>query len=396
MSDSYQLYGMPASLYMAKARSYMRKQQIPFVERAVSDPHFGSTIVPQLGRMIMPVLECADGSVVQDGADIIDFFEQQAADAGTQTRLPAYPQTGLQRVVSELFSLFGGEGLLRPAMHYRWNFDKQNLAFLKEDFGIALTPAGSDRETSDAVFDMASGRMRSAAASFGVSSESIPLIESSYAEFLALFSAHLKHSPYLLGGRPTIGDYGLMAPLYAHLARDPYPAQKMRQTAPAVSRWVERMNSAEQIVSGYADDSEALFSDDSVPDSLKRLLCYISVEYLPELQAHVDFTNDWLADQIDLKTGTNGLKNPGKRFIGLAEFDWRGIKMKSIVMPYRFYLLQRVQDCFAAANKTEQQAIEQLLSECGLSAILALKAKRRVERVNHLEVWGPEVLGCQR
>lgn len=391
MSETYQLYGMPASLYMAKARSYMRKQHIPFVERVVSEAHYGATIVPQLGRMIMPVVECVDGSLVQDGADIIDFFEQQAADAGTTTRLPAYPKTGLQRVVSELFSLFGGEGLLRPAMHYRWNFDDTNLEFLKEDFGVALAPAGSDSATGDAIFDMASGRMRSAAQSFGVTPESIPLVEASYAEFLALFSGHLKHSPYLLGGRPTVGDYGIIAPLYAHLARDPYPAQKMRQTAPAVSRWVERMNSPEQIVSGYADDSEALFADDSVPDSLKRLLRYISVEYLPEISAHVDFANQWLADQPDLQTGTNGLKNPGKRFIGMAEFDWRGIRLKTTVMPYRFYLLQRVQDCFSAASKTEQQAIEQLFSETGLSAILTLKTNRRVERENHLEVWGDEL-----
>jgi len=391
MSETYQLYGMPASLYMAKARSYIRKQHIPFVERVVSEPHFGATIVPQLGRMIMPVLECADGSLVQDGADIIDFFEQKAADAGTKTRLPAYPETGLQRVVSELFALFGGEGLLRPAMHYRWNFDDCNLEFLKEDFSVALAPAGAGREVTDATFDMASGRMRSAAASFGVTPESISLVESSYAEFLELLSAHLKTSPYLLGGRPTIGDYGLIAPLYAHLARDPYPAQKMRQTAPAVSRWVERMNSPEQIVSGYADDSEALFLNDSVPDSLKRLLRYISVEYLPEIEAHVDFANNWLANQADLKTGTNGLKDPGRRFIGLAEFDWRGIRLKTTVMPYRFYLLQRVQDCFAAASKDEQQAIEELFSETGLSVILTIKTTRRVEREKHLEVWGPEL-----
>jgi len=391
MSEIYQVYGMPASLYMAKVRSYMRKQRIPFVERAVSDPHYGEKIVPHLGRIIMPVLECADGSLVQDGADIIDYFERQAAQQDSSTRLPAYPSTGLQRVVSELFSLFGGEGLLRPAMHYRWNFDDYNLDFLKADFGIALAPAGADRATRDAMFDMASARMRSAALSFGVNEESMALVEASYAEFLQLFSDHLKISPYLLGGRPTIGDYGLIAPLYAHLARDPYPAQQMRQTAPEVSRWVERMNAPEQIVSGYGDDSQALFPSDSVPETLKALLRYIAAEYLPEIEAHVDFANQWLVAQPDLRTGTNGLKDPGRRFIGMAEFDWRGIRLKTAVMPYRFYLLQRVQDCIEAATNDEQRAIESLFAETGLSAILALKTSRRVERENHLEVWGPEL-----
>ena len=30
--------------------------------------------------------------------------------------------------------------------------------------------------------------------------------------------------PYLLGGRPSIADFGFMAPLFAHLGRDPVPA----------------------------------------------------------------------------------------------------------------------------------------------------------------------------
>ncbi|MFQ3324860.1 MAG: hypothetical protein ACJAZT_001884 [Gammaproteobacteria bacterium] len=75
MIDMYQLYGMPASLYMAKARSYLRKQHIPFVERAGGDSYYSKNIVPVVGRMIMPVLETPDGDLVQDGADIIDYFE---------------------------------------------------------------------------------------------------------------------------------------------------------------------------------------------------------------------------------------------------------------------------------------------------------------------------------
>ena len=115
-----------------------------------------------------------------------------------------------------------------------------------------------------------------------------------------------------------------------------------------------RMNAPEKIVSGYIGDSETLFADDAVPDSVKRLLRYISVEYLPEIVAHVDFANDWLASQPDLQTGSNGLKNPCKRFIGQAEFVWRGIRLKTIVMPYRFYLLQCVKGYYANAKKYEQ------------------------------------------
>jgi len=44
---------------------------------------------------------------------------------------PLYPEDPVIKAISLLFELFGNEGLLRPAMHYRWNFDDDNLDFLK-------------------------------------------------------------------------------------------------------------------------------------------------------------------------------------------------------------------------------------------------------------------------
>lgn len=384
MTDSYQLYGIPASLYTAKVRSYLIKQQIPFIERAVGDPHYKQKIQPLVGRMIMPVVEGADGTVVQDGADIIDYFEQTGA-----RRYPAIPDNDVLRSISYLFELFGGEGLLRPAMHYRWNFDDANLAFLKDDFLAGLFP-GADEDSKTQVFDFASGRMRKAAAGFGITQESIPLIESSYSEFLTSFSEHLKDCPYLLGGAPTLGDYGLIAPLYAHLGRDPYPVALMRRQAPVVNRWVERMNMPQQVAVEYATSSEQLISADAIPDTLKNLMRFIAAEYLPEITAHVAFANQWLGERPELETGTNGHEKPGHRLIGTAGFNWRGITLNTVVMPYRFYLLQRLQDCVEQAEPGDQLAIKALFEEVGLASILAIKTDRRVERINHLEVWGPK------
>jgi glutathione S-transferase len=390
MPEVYQLYGMSASLYMGKVRSYLRKQHIPFVERVGGDPYFAEKIVPAVGRMIMPVLETSNGTLIQDGADIIDFFEQQADANNESMRLPAYPSTGVARAAAYLFELFGGEGMLRPAMHYRWNFDETNLSFLKNDFMASLFPS-ADVETAEKVFDFASKRMRAAAVAFGVTPESIPLIEQSYAEFLDLFSTHLKSAPYWLGGRPTIGDYGLIAPLFAHLARDPYPSLQMREYAPEVFRYVERMNSPAQVLTDGFSAGENLFSDDAMPATLKNLMRYVAQEYLPELRAQVQFANEWIDKNVQLETGTNGLKKPESRVIGNVEFDWRGISLKTSVMPYRFYLLQRLQDSVMQASPAEQRAITDLFSETGLLEILDLTTYRRVERVNYMEVWGPDL-----
>jgi hypothetical protein len=375
------LYGMPGSLYTAKARAYLRKQHLLFAEVPVGDPTFGS-VAAQIGRFIMPVVATACGTIIQDGTDIID-----AVEAAGLARRSAYPDTPVQRVVALIFELFGGEGLLRPAMHYRWNFDADNLAFLRQDFVRALSPL-ADAAQGDAVFAMASGRMRKAAASFGVTPETYAAVEASYAEFLTLFAAHLETAPYLLGGRPTIGDYGLVGPLYAHLGRDPAPARLMQTTAWPVWRWTERMNAPEAALDGFAEAGETLFADDLIPETLRALMRFVAEDYLPELRAHIDFTNHWLADHADLTPGTNGLDNPAQRSIGLATFEWRGHSISTGVLPYRFWLLQRVQHAANALASDDRARLDALLDDTGLAEMLTLRTLRPVDRVNHLEVWG--------
>jgi glutathione S-transferase len=380
---TYRLYGTPGSLYTGKARAYLIKQGIDFENRAAGEAHFRETIVGKVGRWIIPVLETPGGELVQDGSDIIGHFEAQGG-----TRLPVFAPTPCHRLIGQVFELFGGEGLLRPAMHYRWNFDAANGAFLAQDFPAALAPTGASDEVKAGVFAMASGRMRKAMAGFGVSPATIPAIEASYAEFLALFDAHLAASPYLLGGRPTLGDYGLAAPLYAHLARDPYPAQLMKTTAYRVWRWTERMNAADQDAGEYGAPPEALFADDVVPETLLALLRFIARDYLPEVAAFVGFTNAWLAEHPDIAAGTNGLARPQDRVIGQTTFEWRGQPMTVAVMPYRIFLLQKIQDLVDGGDAEARVAMQALLAETGLSSLLTLHASRRVERRDHLEVWG--------
>ncbi len=382
MKKQYKLYGVSCSLYTAKARSYLRKQGVDFVELPPTHTDYVEKIMPQIGRMIIPVMETPEGDIIQDGSDIIEYFESNHLPAK-----PAYPENSVLQAVSYLFELFGGEGLLRPAMHYRWNFDEQNLEFLKSEFS-PFAGIGASDDIVEQVFDFSSGRMRKAKDSFGVSEQSKALVESSYAEFMNLFSEHLKQYPYLLGAQASLGDYALMGPLFGHLYRDPAPAMLMRQQAPAVARWVERTNSAQEYWGDHTEEQCPFVSPEQIPATLKALMRYIAEEYQPEIIAHIEFANNWLRERPALEAGTNGLKDPARRFIGLCEFDWRGIKVNTTVMPYRFYLLQRLQDCYDQASVEDKQAIENLFEETGLQPVLHARTDRRVERQNHLEVWG--------
>lgn len=373
---AYRLWGMPGSLYTAKARSYLIKQRVDFEECVPGDPGWPQ-ITKKIGRWIIPVLVTPAGEIIQDGAAIIDHIE-----ASGLARRSAYPETPVHLAVAHLFELFGGEGLLRPAMHYRWDFDEANLEFLRTDFVAALMP-GATGETREAVFGAASGRMRKAKAAFGVSADTIPTIEKGYEELLALLDVHFAQYPYLLGGRPTIGDYGLIGPLYAHLARDPFPAAMMKTRFYHVWRWVERMNAPQALLDGLSAD-ETLIADDRVPESLIALMGFVARDYLPELTAHVGFANLWLTARSDMQSGTNGLDDPGTRTIGMAEFVWRGHAVQTMVMPYRFFLLQRLQSAVERAG----EVMSDLLRQTGLEDIAALSMIRPVERRDNLEIWG--------
>jgi len=385
MAGPYTLYGMAGSLYTAKVRAYMRQNHIPFVEKKAGSDHFRDVISKKVGRWIIPVIETPEGDLVQDGTGILDYFENKGF-----SKKSIYPDTPILRAVAHLFELFGGEGLLRPAMHYRWNFDEANLGFLKNTFRDVL-PNDLNAAGRNAAFDFASGRMRKAAIAFGVTPETYQSVEDAYADFLARFEAHLEDRPFLLGGAPTIGDYGMFGALYAHLARDPKPLHLMQTTAPRVHRWTERMNMGEIFVDEeYENTGGALFRDDVIPDTLKSMMAYIAEEYLPEITSHIAFANEWLTEHVDIGPGESGTEKPTSlgRGIGFTEFDWRGHRISTAVMPYRFYLLQRLQDSVAAANDAGQKSIRMLFAETGLQSLLDLRITRRVERQNHLEVWG--------
>jgi len=363
----------------------MRVNAVPFTEIKAGGPEFVEQIVPQIGRWIIPVIKTPDGAIIQDSADIIDHLDAQGF-----SKTPVYPADPILLGIAHLFDLFGSHGLLRPAMHYRWNFDEVNLPFLRETFRDVL-PSGLPAQAERQAFDHASGRMRKAATLFGVNAETFALVEKSYARFLALFDAHLRKHPFVLGGHPTIADYGLIGAMYAHLARDPAPLHLMQTTAPCVFRWVERMNMAETFVDGNtANAGGRLIGTAALPDTLLELMRFIAEDYLPEITAHVERANHWLADNPEITAGSPTNNKSMKSGLGLAPFNWRGAEIETVVVPHRFHLLQRLTDAANGAGDKAREDIFDLLANTGLETILTLKTDRRITREHNQELWGEQ------
>jgi len=383
MRNPFILYGMQASLYTGKVRAYMRRNHIPLIERGAGHPEYRDKIISQLQRLIIPVVVTPTGDLIQDGTDILDYLDEKGLG-----REPLYPDDPIMKAIAFVFEHFGNEGMMRPNMHYRWNFNEDNLEFLRTTFADGLPP-NLDQDAMTATFEFASDRMRSAAEAFGVTPQAHESIEQSYAEFLELYNTHLGQSYYLLGDAPTIADYGMFNALYAHLARDPKPSYVMKTTAPHVWNWVERMNSPAHMQEHMIENPpKAMFESENLPETLIDLLIYIGREMSAEFSAHVDFANQWLAEQDG---PPRIIKEPLGEGIGLAEFQWRGLALKTAVKPYRFYLSQRLWDHFDNCEAGHKKAICNTLSETGLAVLISKRPDRRVSRENYQEVWVDEV-----
>lgn len=317
----------------------------------------------------MPTVELPDGTVIRDSVAIVDHFE---AERGW----PATPTTTRQRIVSRLFDVIGAEGLLRPAMHYRWNFDATQLEFLRFHFRTILP--GNDGADADRQMNHIKTRVNP---DWGLHPETISLTETLYLGFLDKFDAHLRSHPYLLGGAPCAGDFGLMAPLYGHLGRDPVPLTLMQTRAVRVFRWVERMNNREPDTGEYGDCERDFLPDDEIPDTLVELLQHIAIDFVPETIAAHRTVNAWL-DGHDVAPGSEC-----KRYAGDTTFDVDGTTINAKAQPFRFYLLARVQDDFDSLAPTDRSAVEELLTACGMRELLDLRLKRAIGRDNNLEVW---------
>ena len=119
------------------------------------------------------------------------------------------------------------------------------------------------------------GRMRQAAMAFGVVPDTIGGVEARYLALIALLDQHFERWPYLLGGRPSIGDFSLIAPFYGHLGRDPKPLSLMQSKAVHLFRWVERMNRPEPDCGEFAGDGAARATLRLYADRMARALASV-------------------------------------------------------------------------------------------------------------------------
>lgn len=360
MSDNYTLYGTDFSLYTGKVRSYLRKKGIPYQEVHSSIKVYKNFIVPRTGVRVVPIVQSPDDEVWQDTTIIIDALEARFPDHSV------YPDTPKQKLVSLLLETYGDEWLLIPAMHYRWAYQDINQPYVFQKFGTIISPK-LPKFIRFRIGRKLGQRFRSMLPMLGIKEGSIPAIEASYQQLLADLEQHFQKHDYLLGGRPSIADYGFMGPLYAHLYLDPYPGKYMREHAPAVAKWVERMND-DKIATGD------FLANDEIPDTLMPILQRMANEQLSVLL------------DTDKKLLTWADANPNTelpRVIGEHKFCVEGVTGKRAILPYSLWMFQRPVEYYQSLAGEQKASTIHLFGEMGFTAALEQGLQNELIRKNN-------------
>lgn len=373
---SYTLWGTPHSLYTGKARSYLIKKRVPFTERLASDPRFLGEVVPAIGHMVIPVVETPDGELIQDTSAIIGHVEARVAEP------VLHPAGPVQQVVAHFLDAFGSNYLLPAAMHYRWSYRAEQEQFLCAEFARAVPavmPYAQRQQMASAIMARFNGFLPN----LGVTPEAIPAIEQAYEELLDVLEVHFQSHPYLLGGMPSLADFGMMGPLYAHLARDPVPAKLMRTRAPNVARWTERMNQAELADDEHPGSGLGFAADDALPETLETVLALAFALWQPGLAADLACFDGWVAGLDDPAPGTL-VSHDGARqvhpHVGRIEYAWRGTTIRRASHVHSLWHLAHAQALAAQLQGDDAARLAALLERTGGTALMALRPQRAMRR----------------
>jgi hypothetical protein len=226
----------------------------------------------------------------------------------------------------------------------------------------------------------------------GVTLETEGAWQASQHRILGLLETHFGVHDFALGGRPSLADFGLMGPLYAHLYRDAVSGFALRTHFPLVSEWVERTNGegalnartydqklyslgpdGELVGRPATSDGGAWLPDDVVPETLLPVIGVFFEEMWPVLKSSMDVLRAFIAGGAHEPGG----ELPGKTFIATPKFaehqtgegalthafEIGGIQSRRMVVPYQVWMLQRLADALRECTATAdgRAAVEALL-----------------------------------
>jgi len=407
----YRLFSWEHSYFSGKVRAFLRYKAhggaLAFEDILATPELIQGLLVPATQTNAVPQLLAPDGTWVQDSSEIIDFCERAHPSPRV---IPDATDAPAQRVAGHLIELLADEWMVVWAFFERWQYGRDSMqpnhaAFNEQQWGAVFSPGGDGvgrRRAARMLFDGPFG-VREAFANprgifaglvaLGATEATASAWEASNDRLLERLETHFAVHDFALGGLPSLADFALLGPLYAHLYRDPVAGFALRTRFPLVSEWVERTNHTnalnartygQKLYSLGADgtlvarpatsDGGAWLAGDEVPATLLPVLEIFFSEMWPmlrstcaKLRSHLASGKHAPGDELPGKTFT---PTPGFEALQTGdgplthEFEIGGLRARRMVVPYHVWMLQRLADVLRECVRTERgsAAIESLLS----------------------------------
>jgi len=351
MTSSYTLYGWQVSYYTGKVRSYLRFKGIPYTEVAPNLFGYYMSLRGKTGVVAIPVVRTPEGEWPQDSSEIIDRLEARFPEPSI------VPVTPRQRLAAYLFELWGDEFWLPTGLITRWCHLDENWAFLERDVADTLLPGWPSWLQKKAAVKVARHMNRYLSHAGVVPAQHTVLNRWTEIQLDAL-DRHFAEHPFLFGTRPSLGDFGVMGPLYGHLSRDPWPSRNLIAPRRHLTAWIERMNRTRQPAGEF-------LVDDAMPATLDPLLNSLIKEMLPYLEATLRVAQPALRKYVPLP-----------RFMDEIEFPMADGKYRKPAMPYGLWMLQRALDAVRAMPSADVASVRRWLTEHGAQRLLDIQIPR--------------------
>jgi len=269
------LVGAYASPYSRKMRAVLRYSRIPFrwILRGLAE----DVDVPQVPVALIPVLVLPGPE--GDTAMIDSTFQLRRLEARHADR-GVVPADAALAFLDALVEDYADEWLTKAMFHYRWAFapDAAKASRVIPCDQQLDVPADQLARGGRAFADRQIGRL----AVVGSNATTGPVIEASYRRLLTILDALFQRQPFLFGGRPGAGDFGLFGQLSQLAAFDPTSAGIAAETAPRVIAWVNRVDDLAWLAVG----ADGWHDRAAAADALRPLLTEIGRVYAPFLIAN--------------------------------------------------------------------------------------------------------------
>ena len=398
----YKLFSAEHSIFSAKVRAYLRFKHDQgdlgegFEDILATPDLMTNLLTVRSGSPSLPQMEAPDGAWVQDTSEIIDYVE---ANHSKISIIPDYRMRPKQRLASYILELLADEWLIVPACWERWHYslatrEPNHRAFNEQQWGSFLAPdeTGKARRAAGAAFfenifgisdtrDNPKGPYQGLI-HLGCTDATLPGWLDMQQRLLQALEHHLEAHDYILGGRPSLGDYALLGPIYVHFYRDPVAGFNLRRDFPLVCEWVDRTNAegcmnarrygqklysvgdAGELIGREAmSDDGAWLNDDVVPDTLTPILAIFFEQMWPFLKSSIRALGAFIASdshqtgsELPRKsfTATPGFEEyqTGKGILTVP-FEINGAAARRMVVPTQIWMLQRMSAAMAAADHAE-------------------------------------------